>query len=941
MNPLKYAQMMKYLTRAKKEKPDLPDVFPASKAPIPAKTKTVEEMEAVNQFMLRNPRVEKAGGGMLVQPGFGGTRQGYAAPLNLERNIEQIKKTQNPELKNKFGFRTMYDIPEGTPGYLGKAGERAVFNTKADAERFVKEDLPKIVSPSRTDETKIAQIKKLFEEGKTNQQVATALKTNITTVKRIKKDLGLDVVKKKQTKTLKQKYLQLKNLAEKANEGFKYVQMKDLTGEVGLATRRSKSQKMAFKKYGIPKLDSAEDKVKKAFMFLTADPNKPVEELFSFNSQIANLTGTNQQQVGVLLGELPEYQDFKPVMNKLNIAASRARITGKSMVLGDLIEEVENVRPTGDSNILRSARNTPEYFIMENAKRHVKQGGTKVEFTRMPGDLDETGKLISTTDAEFIYKGKKYTYDDLLRTGRKNFPEVYKVFDDLDELLNKPVIHPLTKQKINFSTLMKEAYNKGAGYSYDRIPYAIDHFKEVKNEPFTDLRITSARLNSSAGVLKQKGFEAKQGAYGPEKTKLYEPDKVEKYLKKMGYNFTKDINQLFNDEVNLANNILVKKRVLKKPIQISQEYELLQKTGTENIEISGVDKKILNNIQSYSKLSECKIGKAEGGRIGFANSITCIQDGLKEQKLAAQQGNKKAAKELVQVGKVATRAGLLKNLLGPGAILGEAVIEGAIIGNKVLGGKPSDIAYAESYLSYLDPRKYRGELDPLKMRREDMLESTADKNILRSGFAAQDQISDFNKAIEERDRAKKAGRLDEYNPAAADAREQGRLVDQSADIISSEAFKDATNVAQEYLQGQAGKQMADFGIFSVPQSAQADEGRRVRAMTEMKSLYPQYSDKDILNILKEYDMDPKDYDYTYTPRNFPADTSSKPLTGFDDIRNFYQRNQATQNIADAGGVANLAGGGIAKMAGVSSGVAPVKGPNSQGLLSLKNRVRNY
>jgi hypothetical protein len=37
----------------------------------------------------------------------------------------------------------------------------------------------------------------------------------------------------------------------------------------------------------------------------------------------------------------------------------------------------------------------------------------------------------------------------------------------------------------------------------------------------------------------------------------------------------------------------------------------------------------------------------------------------------------------------------------------------------------------------------------------------------------------------------------------------------------------------------------------------------------------------------------------------------------------------------------FAGGGIAKMAGVSSGVAPVSGPNPQGLLSLKNRVRNY
>ena len=289
----------------------------------------------------------------------------------------------------------------------------------------------------------------------------------------------------------------------------------------------------------------------------------------------------------------------------------------------------------------------------------------------------------------------------------------------------------------------------------------------------------------------------------------------------------------------------------------------------------------------------------------------------------------------MQVGKVATRAGLLKNLLGPGAILGEAVYEGALIGNKVLGGKPADIAWAESYLSYLDPRKYRGELDPLKMEREDMLESTADKNILRSGFAAQDQISDFNEAIEERDRAKKAGRLDEYNPAAADAREQGRLVDQSADIISSEAFKDATNVAKEYLQGQSGQQQADFGVFSVPQSAQADEGRRVRAMTEMRELNPLMSNKELLELLKSYSINPKDYDYTYTPRNFPADTSSKPLTGFDNLRDFYQQQQATQNIADAGGVANLAEGGVA------SGPPPVRGPNPQGLLSLKNRVRNY
>ena len=65
MNPYKLREVYKYLTRAKKAQPELPDVFPASKAPIPAKTQNVEEIEAINRFMRANPRIEKAGGGRI------------------------------------------------------------------------------------------------------------------------------------------------------------------------------------------------------------------------------------------------------------------------------------------------------------------------------------------------------------------------------------------------------------------------------------------------------------------------------------------------------------------------------------------------------------------------------------------------------------------------------------------------------------------------------------------------------------------------------------------------------------------------------------------------------------------------------------------------------------------------------------------------------------
>ena len=110
MNPAKFAQMMKYLTRVKKQKPDLPDVFPASKAPIPPKTQNVEEIEAINAF-IRRERQQKAGGGMLVQPGFGGTRQGYATPKDklIDRELlSQLIENAN----NSDKFFTKEDIME-------------------------------------------------------------------------------------------------------------------------------------------------------------------------------------------------------------------------------------------------------------------------------------------------------------------------------------------------------------------------------------------------------------------------------------------------------------------------------------------------------------------------------------------------------------------------------------------------------------------------------------------------------------------------------------------------------------------------------------------------------------------------------------------------------------------------------------------------------------
>ena len=60
----------------------------ASEIDQPTKRPDVETMEAINAFMKRNP-VEKAGGGMLVQPSIDGSRPGYASDYSPEERKQQ------------------------------------------------------------------------------------------------------------------------------------------------------------------------------------------------------------------------------------------------------------------------------------------------------------------------------------------------------------------------------------------------------------------------------------------------------------------------------------------------------------------------------------------------------------------------------------------------------------------------------------------------------------------------------------------------------------------------------------------------------------------------------------------------------------------------------------------------------------------------------------
>src|SRR5210317_316198 len=710
----------------------------------------------------------------------------------------------------------------------------------------------------------------------------------------------------------------------KANQGDKYISYEDIGKKLNLESPGRISG--IVRREGITPLDSYKIKVEKAYIKLFSDFDRNATELTKPLHRIKEMIGgykyrknanPNRSRVEDISNALKSSkvlnwdEEVKPIINKLS-SANFLKNINKDWTLGD----VQNSLQT--KSMLRTPKDDAQR-LMDYAVRNQIMSKGDTEFSIYnKNNLNKRITDFSQVDSyyDLAFKdgsGKVYDMDYIKTKGRNDplFQEYFELQEKLSDMKNRTtwpdgsdIIDPKTGKKTTFGNYSGQMYKFGYGYKkpFSRFPYEIDHNDGVAKNPFKNLSILPQRVNVALGAA----------------TRLDKPEIASKIGKDYFRNLP--IDDLLMQEKNLGSKILI-----------------FDKKGEH----------VGKNLKpSYTA------AKDESNR-----------DGLKEQKIQAQKGNKKAAQELVQVGNVATRAGLLKNILGPGAILSEIVLEGAIIGNKVLGGKPGDIAWAESYLSYLDPRKYRGELDPLKMKREDMTTREIEDadgniktidgpnaNILRSGFAAQDQLSAFNEALQDRDLAKARGRIDQYNPAAADAREQGRFADQSADIISSEAFKDASNMAQEYIQAQEGQRMFPYNQFkqSIGRfESGEDRDYRRRKEQEMKNLYTQFSDTQLMDLLensqslKSAGITPEQYMSLLgagTKNITPAVT--RTLSGLDAVRTDIQEQEALNRIAEAGGVANLAGGGIAKIAGDRSGaMTRSMNPDSQGLSYLFNRVK--
>ena len=120
MNPLKYGQFLKWLTRDKSLEKLYKEgkLFPASEAPIPTKKPEVEGMEAINRFVKDNPRIEQPKEGVIQSAFDTATREAqmgnYPAP---KYETFRARYLRNLNKKEDGGMLVKPSADGSRPGY--------------------------------------------------------------------------------------------------------------------------------------------------------------------------------------------------------------------------------------------------------------------------------------------------------------------------------------------------------------------------------------------------------------------------------------------------------------------------------------------------------------------------------------------------------------------------------------------------------------------------------------------------------------------------------------------------------------------------------------------------------------------------------------------------------------------------------------------------------
>jgi hypothetical protein len=308
-------------------------------------------------------------------------------------------------------------------------------------------------------------------------------------------------------------------------------------------------------------------------------------------------------------------------------------------------------------------------------------------------------------------------------------------------------------------------------------------------------------------------------------------------------------------------------------------------------------------------------------------------DGLVSESKQLKSGNmneaqaKKTARKIRAVTKVGTGS-TLTSLLGPYGLAGEVVIDGAFMANNMLdGGDTYKEALSKSLIKYAMPTDARKDLEK-ETDRDRMIIGSDTQGLAADFVSAKQKYDDLINKYENVQKIKKDETydIDTLNPTYTFKDEQKAQKEFDKSVIRAEPTygKNIFDILK-YDSPEQQAYAAKEEVFDASKMQnKMDYDRKI--LGPLKDLFGTgfYSPEQLKRLQKEADRE--SLEIGQSQYGEPPSQSSA-LQKFGDVAQF--------------GVANLAGGGIAKIAGVDSGPPPESGPNPQGLLSLKNRVRNY
>ena len=990
MTPKEYKQMMDYLTRS-----GIKDqVKFASDIAKPVDKFEVQQIKLFNEFNTRNPRTGKAGGGMLVQPGFGGKRQGYA-----------VSKTDN----NKYRVTG----ERGGVNYSDWARENNVpirFSNKKDAEAAQKKFYKSVAK--KTDITKEAWTNEMTSlTEKFNKMVLKDFeKGNMSKTPRFATWLRNQKLKNAGAKffetqapnfnviNVSNKKFELADiLINRANRNLKHTEWMDIQkklspGEV-IDTR-------TWRNY-IDRLDTKPDKANKAFDYLL---NNDIELKLPKNLSktmaaegsllrkvISNITGLKSTKA--IRAGLNMNDAYNKNIDQIKFANKGNLWTlGEGRTLSEILENADyrmkgNISWTSDIKLSNRANKNVFDYALRNFNYHQlnKTGKGTIQFydkkTNKPVNWDTLPKnkngfrVLKPNSVYFIdANDPNRTKWDMTSIDADNlkwskgtgssglFDEVFQAKDIYDNLLSEKVINPKTGKKTSFGKLMKDVYE--IGFSNFGNPYAIDHKDGVANNPFKNLRIASQRINSALSALNRDTTLNK-----------FTKDGILKVLKEGTFD---------PSQKNVIDTII-------KGTAPIREDVLVQGTKFDQSELDIAKQKFLTNLDKnkFKRVSKVLVNAAIDGGFGEAVQKICMRRKAKKGGRmffaegpgcpAADQDPKgflKSVSDNPQLAKffksspgqkaVSLAARVTGNILNPSTLIGGEV---AFVLGDALNNYASGLDLAESFdraFIFADFGKFE---ENLINKAKELGYDDNQLNLLQ-------QTIDINKLENRRKKLEYGLDVEKQDPSGltSDATMgfENRLVNTN---------KNLDNSVINYF-----NTLNKMG-FDIDKAADQDTG-----FTYLDNVFKKQTQD---QLLKTFDKRKRQVDPTQTPfgafispvfdlgsytqpLKFAADIfnpftkdvpflserqreakklremSEEELDAYNKARGFtiedIQQGTAPQirpvmdylgtDVTGQGfGTQFLAGGGIAKIAGVDQGPPPESGPNSQGLPGLLKRVK--